>query len=276
MTCADVTSILQTYLDGETDMVTASRVAVHLRTCGACRAEADAFARQDALLKTALAGDARDTDALRARILAGLPSGPRRRAPLWAAAAAAAVLLASGALALVNLAAPGDEPVADDHVAETAPETPPAPPTAPAGPVDGAYAAAAAEHERMVRTGGPATRDLPALSRMVLGFTGDRPVDLELAGLRLVAGHPCHIGEVPYAHLVYALPDGRKVSVYLCKEGGTLPKGRETVASAEGGVEIARLDGRTAAFSDARGVRRAVVVDGGGEGEVLAILGKIR
>jgi anti-sigma factor RsiW len=39
MTCAEVARVLQAYLDGETDEVTARRVAAHLEDCRRCGLE---------------------------------------------------------------------------------------------------------------------------------------------------------------------------------------------------------------------------------------------
>jgi anti-sigma factor RsiW len=272
--CSDAKPLLQIYLDNEMDALTASQVDAHLRECAACRVVADAYLRQDALLREAVASDLPDVRALRARILADLPLGTRRRTAVGLLSAAAAVLIvACGAVVAVYIAGSGGGPVTEPRQEANSPA---AEPPSSVEPEDEAYAQATAEHTRMAGTHGPAPRDLGAMSKMVMNFTDDRPVDLELAGLRLVTGHPCHIGEVPYAHLVYKLPDGRRVSVYLCKSGGRLPKGRETLTSGEEQVELAQLDGRAVAFSDAHGIRRAVVVDAASTAEVLKILGTIR
>jgi anti-sigma factor RsiW len=45
MTCVKAARVLQAYLDGETDEVTARRMAAHLEDCGRCGPEAETYRR---------------------------------------------------------------------------------------------------------------------------------------------------------------------------------------------------------------------------------------
>jgi anti-sigma factor RsiW len=57
-TCAQVLKVLQSYIDGETDELTAYRVAAHLEACRNCGLEFKTFSE----IKMALRGLRRDVD----------------------------------------------------------------------------------------------------------------------------------------------------------------------------------------------------------------------
>jgi hypothetical protein len=93
MTCEDAR--LDEYMDGELDAAARAAVDGHLAACAACRAELERLGKLEALLKRVPAGAPPDAE----RFLAGVRSRSRRPFP-WRLAAAAAVLLAVGALFL--------------------------------------------------------------------------------------------------------------------------------------------------------------------------------
>lgn len=243
MKCVEVRSVLQIYLDNELDAVETSSVERHLRGCEACGAEAEAVHALDRLLREAVSRDVGNTSALRERIRADIAAAPngitsqRRRATLFVALAAAAVVaLAAG--------------VAVFRVATNTPRQP--------SPF---YANAVTEHMRAESSGAGPVSPGPELTALVSRFTAGRPAVVEVAGMRLVGGHPCHIGEEKYAHIVYMTPDGHTISVYLCAGEGELPEGSESITKPGGPVEIATLEDELVAVADRGGVRRVVVGD---------------
>lgn len=66
-TCAEVARVLQSYLDGHVDDLTARRVGRHLEHCRRCGLEAETYqAIKDALARRGRDIDARSLDRLRA------------------------------------------------------------------------------------------------------------------------------------------------------------------------------------------------------------------
>jgi len=66
-TCAEVAQVLQSYLDGHVDDLTARRVGRHLEHCRRCGLEAETYqAIKDALARRGRDVDARSLDRLRA------------------------------------------------------------------------------------------------------------------------------------------------------------------------------------------------------------------
>jgi anti-sigma factor RsiW len=245
MTCADVRSVLQIYIDNEMSALDARPIEEHLRGCQDCRERAEFYHRQDALLREAVLSAPVEADLLRQRIRGRIAANRWSAARAWGLAAAAVVVVTLGSLAALRF---GGEP-------------------------DPFYRAATAEHVRVETGGHPPPPDLSAL---IASFTNGQPVDLDFPNFRLVGGHPCELGEIGVAHLVYAAPDGRMISVYLCAKPGAMPRGSETMSTPDGPVEIASIDGRTIAAVDAAGIRRVVVGDGFSREEVLATLRHIR
>src|SRR6185295_15211597 len=102
--------------------------------------------------------------------------------------------------------------------------------------------------------------------------TNGHDVDLNVANMQLVSGHPCRLGQVQTAHLVYETTDGRPVSVYVCAKAGKEPEGAETISTPDGPVQIASVRGTLVAVSDVGAIRRIIVGDGMTRGEIVAAL----
>jgi anti-sigma factor RsiW len=250
MNCADVRPVLQIYIDNEVSALDARPIEEHLRGCSECRDQAQFYHRQDALLREAVTSIPLEADLLRQRIHRQIAAQQWSAMRTWAIAAAALLVVAFGTLAAYRLV--------------SAPSTP-----------DPFYQAATSEHMRAEadHTEGQSASDV---STLVASYTEGRTVDVNIPTMRLVNGHPCEVEEVGTAHLLYIAPDGRMVSVYLCAKRGVMPKGAETISTADGSVELASIDGRTVGAVDVAGVRRIVVGDGFSRDEILATLHDIR
>jgi anti-sigma factor RsiW len=199
MNCSDVRPVLQIYIDNEVSALDARPIEEHLRACRDCRQDAEFYHRQDALLREAVTSTQVGADMLRQRIRRQISAQRRSAARAWALAAAAVVVVALGSLAMLRLA------------------------SGPAAP-DAFYLAASAEHVR-IETAAGANEGTDDIRALVASFAEGHPVSVDLPRFRLVGGHPCEVGEVGMAHLVYAASDGRMVSVYLCAKRGAMPRG---------------------------------------------------
>lgn len=78
MNCMQVARVLQSYLDGETDEVTAGRVAAHLEDCRRCGLEASVYQEIHNALARRTEPDSAAVDRLRAfgaSLLSDRPTG---------------------------------------------------------------------------------------------------------------------------------------------------------------------------------------------------------
>lgn len=240
MTCHEVRPLLQIYHDSELDALDAQPISDHLRVCVDCRSTLEAFRRSDALLREAVAEGPGASDVLKHRIRRGRSTMSHALVRTLSIAATIAAI-ALGGVAVWRLAGNGYDPASDPY-----------------------RAMAIAEHVRVASTlpgddGGE--DDATEISNLLATTTDGRAQSSAIPGFRVVAGHPCKLGEQTYAHLVYVTPEGRSVSVYFCVAGGDLPEGQESIRTEAGLVEVASQNGETAAIADVGGVRRIAVGD---------------
>lgn len=248
MTCQEAQPLLQIYLDSELDAIDARPIAEHLRGCARCRAELETYRRGDALMRNAIAAKPGASEVLRERVRrATAPSKHLFFQRLALAAALVAVTL--GGFAVYRIVSTSYDPAHDLYRQKAIAEH--------------ARAAAAAPSD-----GQPVHTE--EVTPLVAETTGGQVRDTGIPGFRIVSGHPCRIDERTFAHLVYRSSAGHTISVYLCVADGALPRGQESLETAAGRVEIATLDGRTAAIADIGGVRRIVVGDAVDRDQIIA------
>jgi anti-sigma factor RsiW len=232
MTCNEIRPILQIYVDNEMGAVEAHKVEDHLRECGDCEHEVVAYRRIDTLLADAVEGDATGSASLGVRVRSTVAP---RGLPMWARVTAAAVALVLAPVAIWSVYRRASTLLLREAVAE---------------------------HYRAESAGAGPIATGPDLSALAARFEGGRAESLNVAGLRLLGGHVCHLGDMQCAHLLYATSDGHTLSVYVYGDGGS-----------NTGPVVETIDGSLVADIATNGVRRIVVGDTDERTEVIRALG---